>query len=540
MPDKFNSKEEHDSQESPAKQIIHALPVDPLPDLETEETDSDVLQSSQEVVEANSHTSKIGEVHQFHYVSEETIKAKQTDPVSRWIFNNPVRMITMSFLFLIVFGGILLTLPIASQEGVWTDFFSAIFTSTSAVCVTGLVLFDTATYWTVFGQVVIICLIQLGGIGLLTVVAAFYTLSKKKMNLRYVRAVQESTGSDDLSSLYRLVRFVLIFALGTEIIGGLLLSWRYSLIMPFDQALGRGLFQGVSAFCNAGFDLLGTWSGPYSSLMSVGSDPIILIVTALLLTFGGMGFIVWIDVYDYRKTGKLAFHSKIVIALTAGILLIGTISFAILEWNNLDAGAMGHLKSGEKVLAAFFQTATLRTAGFNSINQNTLSDASKLLSCLIMFAGASPISTGGGMKITTIAIIIATVRSNIKGQNITRLFKHKISKNMFTRAFVIVTLGALVWIASSFILTMTEASALHDSKFSTIDIVFETISALATVGVTSIQTENISLLGRIPILFAMYIGRVGPFAFALLLAFRNQRSDIEEMEVLPEGLTYIG
>lgn len=523
------------------------LPVEPLAkDPETDEIpivpNSEVLASLHKVELAvsvdDAHLiDNIGKQHQVDYISSEQVKLHQGIHPLNWIFANPARLIAVSFAMLILLGGVLLSLPVASNAGVWTSFLTSIFTAASAVCVTGLVLVDTAAYWSVFGHVVIITLIQLGGIGLITVVAAFFSLTKKRMNIKTLRAVQDSTASDSVAEVYSLVKRVLMITLSFEIIGGLILSLRYTRYLPAAKAFYIGMFQGVSAFCNAGFDLMGGWTGEYSSLTALNADPIVTMTTTLLLTFGGMGFIVWIDIFNFRKNRKLMFHSKLVIGLTASIILLGTVLFLILEWSNQGSQAMGTLPTWQKPLAALFQAATLRTAGFNTINQANLRDVSKLLSILIMFVGASPVSTGGGMKTTTVAIVLATLRSNVQGKKEAVLARHKISQEIFTRAFVITIMGMMVVMAVSLLLMITERKALADGLYSAIDLVFESMSAVGTVGVTAVQTENISSWGRIPLIFAMYIGRVGPFSFALLLSMRSQKP---ENVVLPDGLTFIG
>ncbi len=481
---------------------------------------------------------QIGETHELDFSTKQV--KQSSNPIFHWIFSNPVRMIVTSFLLLILMGSLLLSLPIASRTGEWTNLLTSLFTSTSAVCVTGLVLVDTASYWSGFGHVIILTLIQLGGLGLLTVVASFFAISKRRMNFKYVRAVQDATGSEGFSDLYRIVRFVIAFTLSVELLGGLILSWRYTFYMPIGEAFVRGLFQGVSAFCNAGFDLLGTWSGPYSSLMAFSADPIILITTGLLITFGGLGFLVFLDLFMFPKTKKLLFHSKLVLIMTIGILVAGTIAFVLLEWNNNEAGSMGSMSTGEKILAGFFQTVTLRTAGFNSISQTHLRDSSKLLSTLIMLIGASPISTGGGMKTTTIAIVLAATKSTVMGEGETRILGHRIRRDLFTRALVIAMMSIVLLLTVSFILSITELDALNAGEFSTLDLIFESASALATVGVTSLQSENISLLGRIPLIISMFIGRIGPLSFALALAMHHHKQGKAELEVLPEGHTYVG
>lgn len=478
----------------------------------------------------------IGKQHQREYISPEHIKRSRFS-LRSWLLGNPVRLIAVSFAFTIFLGSLLLCLPGASASGEATDYSTALFTSTSAVCVTGLVLQDTGTYWSPFGHAVIITLIQIGGIGLITIVAAFFSITRKKINLKALRAVQDSLGSDSAKEVYRLVRHVLAVTFSVEFLGGLILSLRYLKYMPAGRAFYAGMFQGVSAFCNAGFDVLGPEFGRYASLSGLQQDPVILLTTAFLLTFGGLGFVVWMDLWARRHEKRLQFHSRTVLLLTGIILLTGTIGFMLLEWRNTGEQALGTLPLQQKPLAAFFQAATLRTAGFNSINQANLSDASKLLSCLIMFIGAGPVSTGGGMKVTTCAIVAAAWKSNLRGRPEVDLFRHKITPDVVMRAFAIFFMGVVIALGVTFSLSIIERAALAAGKFSTIDLLFETMSALCTVGVTSLQTENLSFWSRIPLILAMYIGRIGPFSFALLISLRSREP---ENAVLPEGRTFVG
>ncbi len=554
--------EDKEKKKEQEKRTRAVLPVDPLPETEKEVPDEskdaealsergkeEALSQEDEILaaaerkapgggpDAEELRAVIGRQHRIDYVSDKAVSQSKGRSFMLWLTASPVRLIALSFAFMILAGALLLMLPLSSASGEATDFFTALFTSCSAVCVTGLVLVDTGTYWSAFGHVVLLCLIQVGGVGLITIIAAFFSLSKRKMNLKVLRAVQDSVGSDSADGVYKLVRRVLKITFFFEFTGGLILSLRYMKYMPAKEAFGCGMFQGVSAFCNAGFDLLGSRFGRYASLTGLGQDPVILFVSAFLLTFGGLGFVVWIELFDYRKTEKLSFHSKTVLKLTGGILLFGSLAFFLLENSNRAQGALGALPAYQRPQAAFFQAATLRTAGFNSIDQSGLHTASKLLACLIMFIGAGPVSTGGGMKVSTCAIVAASWKSNVRGNRRVYLFGHKITAQNVMRAFAIVFSGALIAALSTFILTLTERAALAAGDFSAVDLLYESLSALCTVGVTSLQTENLSFWGRLPILLSMYLGRIGPFSFALLIALRSQK---EDEIVLPEGKTFVG
>ena len=477
--------------------------------------------------------------HQVKYISEEKLKAGDKLNVTRWILKNPSRAIIFSFAFVILFGGILLTLPISSSSGNWTDFLTAIFTATSATCVTGLILVDTGFYWSLFGQLIIISLIQVGGVGLITIIASFISSSKKKIGMGTIRIIQDTLGSDSVEDVYDLLKKVVRYTLSFELIGGTIMAIVYLKYMPPLYAIYAGLFQGVSAFCNAGFDVLSPYFSRYGSLTSLNNEPIILLVTSLLLTFGGLGFIVWTDIFASLKgKEKLSFHSSLVIRVTLGILFIGTVLHLGLEWSNEGEMALGSLPIIERPMAAFFQTATLRTAGFNSINQANLRDSSLLLGCIIMFIGASPVSTGGGVKTSTMALVSRYVVSKSKGEDRVVIRKRTVEKNTASRALVIFVIFLLVTIFATGILTVVERLALDAGNFSSLDLLYEVLSALCTVGVTSIQTENLGTISRIVLMTCMFIGRVGPFSIALFLSERAQSSD--QQEVLQEVSTFVG
>ena len=456
----------------------------------------------------------------------------------RWFFQKPARVIVSSFLFVDFVGTLLLMLPISSQDGRSLGFINSLFTTVSATCVTGLVVVDTATHFTIFGRVVVICLIQIGGLGLVTITTFFLSLVRRRVGLRARVLAQESSGSFSFMELPQLVKSIVLTTLAFEFTGFVLLSTQYVPQFGWSGGLGRASFQAVSAFCNAGFDLMGdTASGPYSSLTAYSGNPVVLLTTGFLIIFGGLGFIVWRDLFNYRKTKSLRLHSKIAISMTVCLVVAGSLFFLFAEWNNKGVQAMGSLPEWQRPLAAFFQSVTLRTAGFNSINQANLLSGSKLISVMLMFIGAGSGSTGGGIKVTTFALLLAAVASDIRGRDQIVIRNHQIPRVAVQRAIAIFFLGMGVMVGLSFILCFTEAAALHKGTFEYLDLLFESASAFGTVGVTSAQTPVLTTLSHIFIIPAMFIGRVGPVTFAISLAMHESK---EMINIYPEGKVQIG
>lgn len=473
----------------------------------------------------------------------------------QWIAGSSTRTIVLSFALLILVGSLLLTLPLASRNGVSAGYLPALFTATSCVCVTGLIVVDTATYWTGFGQLVIILLIQAGGLGLVTITSFFLLATGRRLGMRSMLAVQESMASERFADSRKLVWRVVQFTAGAEFLGAILLVWRFSQRMSFTEALGRGVFQSVSAFCNAGFDLMGDYSGPFSSLTSWNDDPIVLVTTGLLLTTGGLGFVVWEDLFgrllrawqQARERGRhsgaetdhggLRFHTRLVLGLTLLLTLVGLACFWLLEHDNHGAQGLGTLPGWQQPFAAWFQSVTLRTAGFNSIDQAGLTDASKLLGIMLMFIGAGPASTGGGIKHTTLAVIVAAAIANARGREETVLRQRTIPRAVVQRALVIFLMGISICCISSFLLAVIEEPSIRAGRFQVIDLLYEVTSAFGTVGVTAAPTTALQPLSHIVLIACMFLGRVGPASFAMGLAQRRpQHSSI----VRPEGRTFVG
>ena len=351
--------------------------------------------------------------------------------ISRKIFSKihsmePARVMVIGFGILILFGAIILNLPISTQKGESIGFLNALFTSTSAVCVTGLVVVDTGTYWSEFGQFVIITLIQTGGLGFMTIATMFSLLTRKRINLRERLLIQESLNQVDLSGLVKLTRYIIMMTFAIEGIGALLLSMVYIPRFGLGKGIWYSIFHSISAFCNAGFDLMGPVSGQYSSLTYFVDSTLINVVICGLIILGGIGFPVLLDVINNKKYSKLNVHSKIVINTTGILILIGFLFIFIAEFNNKDT--LGTLNIKEKFLSSLFQSVTLRTAGYNTIDLTLLSESTLFLMLILMLIGASPASTGGGLKTTTIATLFLTVKSFIIGKEDIEVYQRRIKK----------------------------------------------------------------------------------------------------------------
>lgn len=453
------------------------------------------------------------------------------------LLSNPVRLIIISFLIVILAGTVLLTFPFASSTGNWTSPAITLFTSTSATCVTGLVVVDTGSYWSGAGQTIILLMIQIGGLGLATIAGAFYTFFFKIHSWRQIEITRESTSNRGQVELNRLLRWIIKFTAITELLGAILLIWRF---WPYygRDAIWKGFFQAVSAFCNAGFDLHGNkLNGGFVSLTGFNHDPIVLMVTAALIVAGGLGFMVWLNVISHLKGSKLIFHSRLVLRVTAILILGGTVFYWLLEFRNTNSAiSLGSLPWYQQPFAALFQSVTTRTAGFNSIDQLTLADSSKFLTVILMFIGAAPASTGGGIKVTTMAAVASGIVSDIRRKPSAIISRHYIKKSTARRASTIFVLSMLIVVVASVLISIVEQDILRQEQIPFLDIVLEVTSAFGTVGLTSIGTPILHLTSRLILVFCMFLGRVGPVAFALSLTGTEEQTQV----VYPEAGILLG
>lgn len=445
-------------------------------------------------------------------------------------FSSPTRVICGSFFLVITVGTILLMMPFSTRNMVATPFTDALFTATSATCVTGLIVYDTYSYWSTFGQAVILMLIQVGGLGLVTITTFFNIALGRKMGLRGLQIAQESINVGSIIDVTRLTKLVMVVCFSVEAVGALILATQFVPRFGADGVF-LSIFLAISAFCNAGFDLLGRET-PFISLTEYNGEPIVLYTIAALIVIGGLGFVVIHDIYNYRNSKKLMLHTKMVLIITATLIVVGALAFMALEWNN--PATMGNLSVEEKINASVFQSVTTRTAGFNSIDMGKMYGPTKALSIVLMFIGAAPGSTGGGIKVTTAAVIMVMVYGVISGQDDAIMFRRKIPKRAVYKAVSVVVLAVLAICISSTILY----SGLGTPEVAGVDAIFESVSAFATVGLSTGVTAEATVIGKLVLTFTMFLGRVGPVSFGLSVAARSAARS--RKEVIPEAKIMVG
>lgn len=420
------------------------------------------------------------------------------------------KKIMLGFIVIILIGTLLLLLPFSTKAGQTTALSDSLFTAVSATCVTGLVVYDTFTHWTVFGQLVILLMIQIGGLGIITITSFAMTIMRRKIGLGSRELIHESLNTLQLRGGIRLVRRIVRGTLLIEGIGAILLSVRFIPEMGFGKGIYYGIFHSVSAFCNAGFDLMG-YRGEFSSLTAYAGDPLVMIVIMALILIGGIGFLVWDDVLTNRHHVKrYHLHTKLVLWMTFLLTAVGTLLFLVFEHDNLLAG----MTSGQRLLASLFASVTPRTAGFNAISTSGLTSAGKLLTICLMFIGGSPGSTAGGIKTTTIAVIILYIKSYLLHTEDCIIFNRRLHKDAIKRASVIVFINfslALVMI----LLIMAE------QDFEPLDVFLEAFSAIGTVGLSAGITGSLNLASKIGIMLLMYLGRIGSLTFAMSFTERR-------------------
>ncbi len=447
---------------------------------------------------------------------------------------SPTRVIVLSFALIIAAGTILLLLPFSTRAGLTTNLSDALFTATSATCVTGLIVADTYQHWTEFGQVVIILLIQIGGLGLVTLVAFFNLLLGKRLGLRSIQTATESVGGGGFDDAGALVKNVIMMSLIFEGIGAMLLGFVF--IPEFGvEGIFVSIFIAISAFCNAGFDILGR-SQEYLSVTEYNNNPYLFLIIMALIICGGLGFVVWYDLKNYRKTRRITLHTRIVLIMT-GILIVGG---AVLVWlfERSNPDTIGDMPLWQQIINSFFQSVTLRTAGFNSFDLASMHDTTKLVSSGLMFIGAAPGSTGGGIKVTTLAVIIFTVISVLKNREDTQMLGRRIVKAAVYRALVVFILSSCVVMITSSVVFFSDITSVNVSS---IDVIYESTSAFATVGSSVGITDVSTLLARLTLIFTMFIGRVGPVSLLLSIVIgHNEVSNNKKNQVIPEGNIIIG
>lgn len=421
----------------------------------------------------------------------------------------PSLLLVYGFIGLIVVGTVLLLLPAANDSGQYTTPINALFTATSAVCVTGLVVVDTASYWSPFGQAVIFVLIQLGGFGFMTSATLFLQAFRRKIGLRERLLIKESLGLSRLGGVIRIVRRMALFTIMVEATGALVFFIYFSRSMPAEKAIWTSVFQSVSAFNNAGFDLFGN----FLSLSEYHSVPLVVLTTAFLIILGGISFFLVSDIALNRRWVRFSLDTKLILTTTGALLVLGTIAILLTEFN--DPYTLGQMSLGDKILNAFFQSATARTAGFSTINIAYLADYALFFIILLMFIGGASGSTAGGIKVNTLGLLIATIWSQIRGKEHAGAFGREFHVQQVYRALAIIMVAIFLIGLVVFILTITE-------RYDFLSLFFETVSAFGTVGLSTGITPGLSVVGRIMIILTMFTGRLGPLALALALVQRQR------------------
>lgn len=428
--------------------------------------------------------------------------------------------ILLSFLLAIAVGSVLLAMPVSAADGTAVPYIDALFTATTAICVTGLVTVPTFSTWSLFGQIVILFLIQIGGLGVVTIMSGLMISLHRRIGIKDRMLIQDAFNLNTLSGMVKFIRKVIAGTLIIEGIGALLYMTVF--VPEFGiRGIWISVFNAVSAFCNAGMDVISE-----DSLYAYVHNPVINIVTILLIVFGGIGYIVWWDLVGALKNirqqklkcfANLTLHSKIALSMTGLLILAGTVAIFVFEYNNpLTIGGFSFF---DKLQAALFQSVTTRTAGFATIPQEDLTNASAIVSLLLMFIGGSPVGTAGGIKTVTFAVLIISAFATMKSHAEAELFQRTIPKHAVSKSVAVVSMAFLILFTATLLLSaVTDADAL--------DVVYETVSAAATVGLTRSLTSSLNLWGRIIIIITMYLGRVGPISLMIALNTKKETKNI--------------
>lgn len=438
--------------------------------------------------------------------------------IGKYFKLTPVQILAVGFATVILIGAILLNLPIASQDRSRTPFIDCLFVSTSATCVTGLVTVDTGTHWSYFGKTVIMFLIEIGGLGFMSFATLIALLLGKRITLKERLVMQEALNSFSLQGLVKMAKYVLIFTFSIQLAGALLLSTQFIPEFGLVKGIYYSVFHSISAFCNAGFDLM----GEFRSLTPYADNTVIIITIGSLIIIGGLGFYVWQEIYNFKGLRKLSLHSKVALSVTAFLLVTGTILMFIFESNN--PGTMKNMSFKGKVLSSFFAAVTPRTAGFNSISTSDMTNAGVFLTIILMFIGGAPGSTAGGIKITTAGVLAMTVISIVKGREDTEIYKKRLAKDTVYKSLSITIIALVLIITVIMLLSLTEPSASLEY------ILYEATSAFGTVGMSLGLTTELSFAGKIIVAFTMYCGRLGPLTVFLALANRVNSNKIKYPE----------
>ena len=428
-----------------------------------------------------------------------------------------VQTIALGFLLIIAAGTILLMLPIASRDGESVGFLNALFTATSSTCVTGLVVVDTYTTWTLFGQMIIILLIQIGGLGFISIGVFFSIFLKRRIGLKERNLIQESVNTLQIGGAVRLVQKIVCYSIVIEGTGALLLMIRFIPQFGWLKGIWYGVFHSISAFCNAGFDLMGQFE-PYGSLTMYYDDVLINLVIMALIIVGGIGFIVWDDISAHKwKMNKYMLHTKIVLVMTLALIIGGSLCFYLFERENLLAG----MDWKGQALASIFGAVTPRTAGFNTVDTGAYTEGTRLLTVLLMFIGGSPGSTAGGVKTTTMMVILLYIWSNLRNKKGLNIFGRRLDEDSIKKASTVFFINLLLAAASSLLMSGLE-QAMPMS-----DVFMEVFSAIGTVGISTGITRDVTLASKCLLILLMYSGRIGSMSFALFFTEKKHNAPVK-------------
>lgn len=418
---------------------------------------------------------------------------------------SPTKIIAVTFLILILTGAFLLTLPVATRDGQGCDFLRALFTATSATCVTGLTPFDTYTQWSGFGQGVLLCLIEVGGLGFMSMATLFVFLLRKRIGLKQRMVMAQALSLNDMEGVVRLQRTVIFGSLSVEALGAAILAAYFTPRFGFGKALWLGVFHSVSAFCNAGFDVFG-FLEPGASLMTFQNDPLVLLTLGALVVIGGLGFLVWEELAERKPFGRMSVYTRLVLSTTGALLLAGWVLTCLLEWNNPDT--LGNMPVWEKLLNGFFQSVTLRTAGFAAVDQGKLTEGGKAVSMVIMLIGGSSGSTAGGLKTVTFVVLVLFIWARLRGRSTVCAFRRTIPESQVLDAMTIAMAMLILAMFGAVFICATSPVGFTNA-------LYEAISALATVGLTADTTLRLSVPAQWLIILYMYFGRVGILTISL-------------------------
>lgn len=444
---------------------------------------------------------------------------------------NSATQIIIGFLSIICVGTFLLSLPISSNSREWFSFIDSFFTSTSAVCVTGLSVVDIATHFSLFGQIVLLLLIQIGGLGFITLTSLVFLLIRKRITYEERVTIQESLNQDNVQGIVRLVRNIIILVFVTELIGAIIIA--PTMISNFGWADGifKSIFMSVSSFCNAGFDILGSEQSQFVSLMGFSQNVFVILPIMFLIIIGGIGYVVLFDIGGLFKKKKMSLHSKVTLSLIAILIFGGALLFALLEWNN--PATIGEMSVGNKILNSLFASVTPRTAGFSAINYSELTQGSQVLTCILMFIGGGSSSTAGGIKVTTMLVLLLAIFKTTNSNGDVVFCKRKITNNVVQKSIRVICIAMILVIISTLSLCLIEGN-----DITAMEAFFESVSAIATCGLSLGVTVKLGVISKIILALLMFVGRVG--AITLTVAMGSKIGSLRQDIQYPDSKIMVG